>query len=381
MASRPRIPGNAISRLLFVVSLLNLAFMFGCFSTPEVPADLQTAKIDYGKAEFTKKIFDRYTDLGLITDLRYSRFNNDVESELAVVGTAGAVFVGPDQRIKKAVHYANYMSVLTPVVLLQAQEGGVPLFLARGTWYEARLFDQNGAVLWRYRRMWGINDAAGGALDGAGRLEFAVGVNLGGVRLLDQQGRELWRTNAGSAHHLELASSTEGAPGRIIHSDWGALTIRKASGEVVLTCHPVNYVDLFSLIRWAGEQQPRHLVFPGREVLVITDLNGHQTARLRAPGCEENVVHSISGTPVCFTSRRCYQATLIRYSLWDRSVLYLHDQSGKLSFREVFDRRCGAVGTMPAASASKDESLLVGCTGEVWKYDNAGGRLPAAARD
>jgi hypothetical protein len=74
------------------------------------------------------------------------------------------------------------------------------------------------------------------------------------------------------------------------------------------------------------------------------------------------------------------QATLIGYRLWDRSVLYLHDQTGKLSFLEVFNHRCGAVGTMPAAPGSTDESLLVGCTGEVWKYDSLGGKMAATAR-
>ena len=248
---------------------------------------------------------------------------------------------------------------------------------------KVRLFDQNGAMLWDYGSLWGINGSAGGDVNGDGELEFAVGLNGGGgIRLLNDQGRELWSKLAGNVWHVEIANPGEGAPGKIIHSDaGGAVTIRDGSGAVTLTCRPAGYVSSFGLIRWAGEPQPGHLILTGKDALLLFDLNGHQTARLEAPGREINTPESISGTPVCFSSRRCFQATLMDYDLWDRSVLYLHDQTGKLSFREVFDRRCGAVGTMPAAPGAKGESLLVGCTGEVWTYGNVGGRIPSAARD
>jgi hypothetical protein len=56
---------------------------------------------------------------------------------------------------------------------------------------------------------------------------------------------------------------------------------------------------------------------------------------------------------------------MVDYTNWDRSVLYLNDQTGKIAYREVFAHQCRAVGAIPEATG---ESLLVGCGGEVWKY-------------
>jgi hypothetical protein len=157
--------------------------------------------------------------------------------------------------------------------------------------------------------------------------------------------------------------------GEIIHSEAnGYLVIRSASGEVSLACRPTEYVGFFGLTRWASEVEPRHLIVPAKDVIVVLDLNGHQTARLEAPGSGARALVSIAGTYVRFSSGRCYQATLTDYPRWDRSVLYLNDQTGKIAYREVFEHRCAAVGTMPAAAGAEDESLLVGCNNEVWKY-------------
>ena len=203
-------------------------------------------------------------------------------------------------------------------------------------------------------------------------MEFAVALNgWGGVRLLSAQGDELWSMSAGNVWHVEIANPDQGAPGNIINSDaGGALTIRNDLGEIVRTCHPTEYVGDFGLVRWASEPEPRHLVVPGKDVIVVLDLNGQQTAQLQAPGSVADSTDAVTGTPVCFSSGRCYQATLVFYRLWDRSVLYLNDQTGKIAYREVFEHRCAAVGTMPAAGGAKDESLLVGCSGQVWKYAN-----------
>lgn len=370
------VPGiDAVSRLLFVASLFSLGIMIGyvpAAGLPKMPDDLRTAKIDYGKADFGKKVFDEYPDLGLITDLHYGHFNNDMEPELALVGTAGAIFVGPDHRVKKTIHFAARM--FNPVVLIQPKGGGAPVFLDRGGgWMEkVRLFDENGALRWDYGILWGIDGSAAGDVDGDGKLEFAVGLNAwGGIRLLNADGHELWSKRAGNVWHVETTNAEDGAVGEIIHSDArGALTFRNGKGDVLLTCRPTRYVHWFGLTRWANEPQPRHLLIPDKDVIVVLDLNGQQTLKLEAPGCAARALCSIISAPVCFSSRRCYQATLVDYPQWDRSVLYLNDQSGKVAYREVFEHRCAAVGTMPAAPGAKDESLLVGCSSEVWKYAN-----------
>src|SRR5205823_3750442 len=81
---------TSTSCLVLIASLFTVAVIAGCLPAagpPKLPDDLRTAKIDYGKADFDKKVFDEYSDLGLITDLHYGRFDQDGGPELAVVGT------------------------------------------------------------------------------------------------------------------------------------------------------------------------------------------------------------------------------------------------------------------------------------------------------
>jgi hypothetical protein len=336
----------------------------------QTPEDLRRAKVDRGASDFNKRVFDEYSDLGRITDLRYGRFSNDPQPELVVVGTAGAVFVGSDQRVKKTIHFIPRM--YNRVVLIELKAGEAPAFLGRGgSWIEkVHVFDENGALRWEYGSFSGIDDSAAGDVNGDGVAEFAVGLNGGGgVRLLNAEGRELWRKREGNVWHVEIAYPKQGAPGVIIHSDArGTLTMRNGGGEVLARYRPARFVSDFALARWGNDARPRHLILAGEGVVLVLDLDGRQTAQLEAPGLHPKYFGFAASTPVCFSAVHCYFATLVDYASWDRSVLYLNDPAGKIAYREVFEQRCGAVGTIPAAPGTKDESLLVGCSGEVWKY-------------
>jgi hypothetical protein len=301
---------NGVSSVLFVASALSVSAMLSCFPAaqlPKMPNDLRTAEVDYGIADFGRTVLDRFPDLGAITDLRYGHFNKAEEPELAIVGTAGAVFVGSDHQVKKRIHFGMQMS--NRVILVEPNDAKVLAFLGRGGgWIEkVRVFDENGALRWDYGSFWGVNDSAAGDLHGEGKLEFAVGLNGGGgVRLLNADGRELWSKLASNVWHVEIASTDEGVA-EIIHSDAsGALTIRNAAGEVLRTCRPAQYVSGFGLTRWASEPQQRHIIIPGQGVIMVLDLNGNRSAQLEAPGCSAATLGPITGTSVCFPSRGCY---------------------------------------------------------------------------
>jgi len=359
-------------------NLVSLACLFivgvtpGCTipHPPPIPADLSEARVAYGSNVLSKTRFARYPELNFITDLHYGRFGNGAEGELAVVGTSGAAFVGLQGPIHRTTHFA--VRAFDRVALVQSKDGEVPLFLHRGSWVaKLHLFDENGGVRWDFGTFWvsGIDYAAAGDLYGNGKLEFVVGLNgAGGIYLLDENGREIWKKSGANVWHVEIASAEPGAEGRVVNSDaGGALTIRDPEGNVLQTFRPVQYVTSFGLARWANEPKARHLMVPDKDAIVFLDLNGQETARLEAPGCT-TMPHEILGVSICFSLRDCYQATLVNYKVWNRAVLYLDDLNGKLVYKEVFVRQCESLGTIPVALHKNAGNLLAGCGDEVFEY-------------
>jgi hypothetical protein len=308
--------------------------------------------------------------VGLITDLRYGPFNGDAEPELAVVGTAGAVFVGSDHQVRKAVRFPVRIS--TPVILVLGKRDAAPSFLAEGfATYKVRLLDENGTLRWKYGYWCGIGGSAAGDLNGDGKIEVAVGLNAwGGIRLLDMEGKELWRKrDKGNIWHVEIVNAQGGEGGKIIHSNAGGLlSVRDGTGKELVTFGTPFHVASFGLARWGSESQARRIIVPGKDVIEVFDLSGYRTMELEAPGSRANEADRTTATPVCFSADRCYEATLVEDWVRKRSVLYLNDQAGKLSYQEIFDHRCAAVGTIPTAPGAKGQALLVGCTGEIWEY-------------
>ncbi len=335
-----------------------------------MPNDLRTARIDYGKDACSKSVLGSFPDAGSITDLRWGHFTNEAGSELAIVGNTGYVFVGAGNKLERKVRFAA--RTFNPVVLLQPKEGEAPVFLGRGgSWLEnVRLFDGSGALEWQYSNSWGINGSAAGNLDGDGKLEFAVGLNGGGgLRLLDAKGHELWSKVAANVWHVEIASASEGTQGRIVNSDAsGAVTVRDGKGNVISQFRPAKYVSSFELAKWGDDVQPRHLLIPDQGSIVVTDLEGHPAVRLEAPAETLYSLEQVVSVPVSFSPHRRYQATLVNYPDWSRSVLYLNDEAGKAAYREILGHSCGAVGTIPVSAGSGAKLLLLGCDAEVWSY-------------
>jgi hypothetical protein len=373
----PSVRSIFLDRLLTAALVASLATVAGCVNPPQppkMPDELREAGTKYGKADFRESVFGAYPGLapfpglGPITDLRYGRFANGGGAELAVVGRSAAVFVEANGRVSSTTRFAQRL--YSRAALVQREGGGAPLFLSRGSYIEkVRVLDNTGALRWDYGRLLGIDDAAAGDLNGNGKLEFVVGLNgPGGLRLFDERGRQLWSRSGANIWHVEIASSENGLPGEVIHSDArGELTFRNPAGDVLRTCRPARYVANFALTRWANEPKPRHLIVPGPGVVAVLDLNCQPTAQLDAPGLGHLAAASLVGTPVSFSPGVRYYASLINYRVWGRSLLYLNDEAGKIAYQEIIDRSCAALCTMPDP-ATASEFLLVGCGDEVRKY-------------
>ncbi|MGD0920136.1 MAG: hypothetical protein ABSA70_00050 [Terriglobia bacterium] len=350
-----------------VCALLSGFTLISCLPTEslkvEFPQHLKVPRIVVGQDTFKKSVFFEQASLGPITDIRYSQFTNRREPALVIVGGLGATFLGEDRQATRTVHFQRQLS--ERVALVHVKADTAPWFLGQSM-RSVVLYDQTGAVRWTYSSFWGIDDAAAGDVNGDGVAEVAVGLNgFGGLRLLNADGHQLWgRYGDGNIWHVEILPADGANPARIFHTEAGGeLKVRDARGEVIARHRPDFYVSHFSLTRWGDELQAGHFVSVGDGYILVYDLNGQQTQRLDAPGCDR--LGDAVGTPVRFAAGGTHYATLVDYSLWNRALLLVHDPTGRLIYEEVLPERCAALGTI---SAGDGEELLAGCTGTVWEY-------------
>jgi hypothetical protein len=84
-----------------------------------------------------------------------------------------------------------------------------------------------GLEIWSYgsRFFSGADDSVAGDIDGDGRPEFAVAVQIK-IHLINRDGREIWSSHDLNIWHLEVLPASGGEPGKILHSN--------ARGELVV---------------------------------------------------------------------------------------------------------------------------------------------------
>lgn len=342
------------------------------------PEELQKPGIFHGKGQFQRISFFQtsflrrflgHGTLGVVSDIASHQSSPKSVPDLVLVGQHGAVFLGPDRKIKKRIDFKVSKYDTDRVILVDIEGDGLPEFLNRGTITSAViLFDSNGAVRWRYEPDRGINDAAAGDVDGDGKAEIVVGSGGSlGVVLLNAEGKRLWRREDGNVWDVEMADVDGDSRAEILHSNAGGeLTIRNADGEVMLRRRTANrYFSDFSLTKWGEERVPKHLVTSRDGFIYILSLDGKLVKELHAPRGEG--AGEVMGTTVYFQDPRVTYATLVNYGHWGRSVLYIHDMEGNLLYQEIFRGNCGA---LVALREEENEYLLVGCEDNVWKYSS-----------
>jgi hypothetical protein len=351
--------------ILFLVLLLAGGFFVYHFrqaframgKMPQMPDDLRVARVASGASLFSGKSFYRQVDLGLITDIQ-QRENH----EFVVAGQLGAALLAEDGSFNRSIRFERCTSGVVAVKV------GVGAFLCRGTWSKgAMLFDQEGKTLWSYGGgIVGVDDAAAGVLGAAGTEEVVVGLNGdGGVRLLNSEGKELWKQDDGNVWHVEIASSGERPGNVILHSNArGQLTLRDATGNVLARNAPEVYVASFSLSAWKDDEHLNKVVAVDEGSVYILTMDGKTLARLPAPG--NTSIAEPKGTPVHFSQGAPDYAVLLRHSLWTRSLLYIYDADEQLIYSEILDHDCAALRAVPGQNGAED--LFLGCDGFIEKY-------------
>jgi hypothetical protein len=321
-----------------------------------MPEELQAAGVVTNPDGVTKATF---------IDIAFRDSPGGKTREIILAGTQGALIVGPD-RSSRFVHFEDRQDHVDHIRLDRQGTSG---FMNRGAWCsDALVMDESGHILWRCSaREIGIDDMASGDVNGDGNPEYAVGFNGGGgVRLLDTNGRQLWGEPDANVWHVEFVDVDGDGHQEIVHSNAGGeITVRDSRGRIVSKSRPPCYFSEFSLILWPDASSPERLLQAHNDTIWILDAAATPLARFSAPA--SGSLGGARGTLVAFQGGTSVLATAIDFSNWDRSILYLHDLSGKLLYQEVLPESCRSLAVMPA-EGSKVESLLVGCAGKVFEY-------------
>jgi hypothetical protein len=359
-----------MKRVLIIVGVLFPAtFLIGGFfyrfkqmvlgKMPKMPDELKIAKVVLGANRFSKEVLYSESDLSVITDI-----GQGPNHELVVVGQSGAAFLAEGRTLRN-IHFEKCNSDVISVEL------GSGAFLCRGTWNtNTALFDARGKTLWSYGGgTTGIDDAAVGELGTDDAKRIVVGFNGdGGIRMLDSEGKELWKRDDGNVWHVEIAAAGAKSDNVILHSNAGGqLTVRDSTGNVLARYSPEIYLSHFALTAWGDDPYLNKLVAADKGFIYVLTIEGKTFARLPAPASAS--MAQPKGTPVRFAKGTPYFASLLRHVLWKRSLLYFYDGQNQLVYDEIIEHDCDALRAVPGDGGA--ENLLLGCDGTAWKYSHA----------
>ena len=331
----------------------------------KIPDELNTPRVVTNLSNLTKKVFLEDEKLGVVTDIVYRNNSSDKRSDSIFTGTMGAQFTGAGLPGK----FVRFEKNQNHINLIQLNSSNVFGFMDRGSWCcEARVMDINGKLLWSYGGgMDGVDDMASGDLDGDGIPEFAVGFNGGGgIHLLNNQGKKLWKFSDGNVWHVEIADLDGNGQKKIVHSNAsGNITVRDKQGKIISKSKPKPYFAHFSLIRWPDVSGPERLLLVEDNTVWIFDAGANVVAKFPAPN--SGSLGKGKGTLIAINNEKKALATIVDYENWHRSILYLHDLSGKLLYQEILSESCPTIAALPTGEM-KSKKLVIGCEGKILEY-------------
>lgn len=324
-----------------------------------------------GEGRFEKRVHATDIRLGRITHIRPMELRPEGETLLAAASPEYAVFFDSDRCPVRAVELnPDY----TRVEIVDFG-GGTHAFMDRGSWHRtSSLTDHEGSKVWKVRRSPGVNDMCAGDLDGDGKPEFAVGFNGGGgVRLIDGDGRLIWRKEGSNVWQVGIVDVTGEGDIRVVHSSsCGHLTIRDLDGNKSDHVRYDTRISDFSLCPWptaddrslilhANEGRIRLVDFDGSEALVSESFGTMQSAEVR-------------GVPVKLgADRLSYLAAVLKLPGREGAAFIVLDTEGGIVYQEDFDEPCEAIRARPDPRGTGDE-ILVGGTGRIYAYRAVEGR-------
>jgi hypothetical protein len=333
------------------------------------PPALQTSGVRVGAGLLQKSVFVQEPSLGSVTDIAEGELGPAAGREIGIAGTQGAVFLGKGA---KPVGRVSFTGPCTHVDIIDVEGDGVCEFMNRGSWaVPAFVMDHTGALRWKYGGSPGVDDMAAGDVNGDGKLEFGVGFNGGGgVHLLDSAGHKQWEEPDGNAWHVELVDTDGDERAEVVNSSaGGTMTVRDANGRTIGGGRPPAYFSGFSVSRWPTSKDREYALFVEGDVIRLLRFDASVAKELPAPNA--GMLGTARGGPVVLSAGgRPFFATVVEFRQNSPSVLYVHDDAGRLVYQEVLGDSCPSIAAMRLGGA-KTETLLVGGTGTVWQYKRA----------
>lgn len=327
---------------------------------------------DDTKIQLSKKIFFENKSLGLITDIKYGKFNPNSKDELAIVGIKGVTFLDENNLSSKVTafdginHYVKIIDVESDGISEYENQGG--------GWQDVSLINHEGKTLWRYsakERGEGSapNDMASGDIALNGKYKFFVPLNPKGMSIFDKSNSVI-SYSALSGSSIKIANVDETKELEILLNDnQGKVLVYNYKGKVLKTVKSSAFINQFTLINLPKTRNPNIIFYDHKDKnnLWIVDLDGAQIAKLPTPEIYEGYRSRLHAMAVLINADKSeYLAVLMEFNR-SNPIFFLYDENKNLVYRENMPEKCSSIYKKKSVN-DNTENLLIGCEGKVFQY-------------
>lgn len=148
--------------------------------------------------------------------------------------------------------------------------------------------------------------------------------------------------------------------------------MRDKDGNLVRKIKSHTYASAFTLCNYPRNSDEQCILKYENGILYFVDFNGKNILVLCGPGKnEKNQFDKACCVPVKLKeNEKDYLAVLTyeSHGFTDRAVLSIYSPRQELAYEEYFPENCSALATYSTADSNL-ETLLVGGTDKVWKFD------------
>ncbi len=242
--------------------------------------------------------------------------------------------------------------------------------LNTGSWVSpASLFNANGQEVWSYSSGSGINDTtACYNLLGDSKTEFVVGLNGGGLHLLDARGHLVWSVSEKNVWHVEAQDLNEDGNIKIVYSNAdGQLVVRNPDSNLLVTYNPPVSVTDFTLTDWINDNGPTAIVFPNGSKYTFWSISKSAPVADWESGFRLKTGKTRAQWVVWNPESGKSLALLTTFALSHQALLTIYSEAGEMQYQEVLPEACEGLGMVDGPTPGS-HVLLLGMENKVIQY-------------